>query len=125
MLASARQQELKEACLLRGGARVGPTGSFCLDASSKKLSGDAGCVAPRLAAELGRLFANSSVLDLGAGAGLYGRYFARHARSVRWVGVDGAENVEEASGGRVRFPSCVRRPGKTVQSGSGPAVSTG
>lgn len=81
---------------------VGPSGGFCLD-PKKKLSGDAGCLPKGLAMQLGVLFSNSSVLDFGAGAGMYGRYFARHAPSVRWVGVDGAEGVEEATEGHVRF----------------------
>lgn len=86
-------------CQYRG---VGPTGGFCLDAS-KKLLGDAGCLAQPLASQLALLFANGSVIDVGAGAGTYGKFFSKHARSVRWVGVDGAENVEEASNRRVRF----------------------
>jgi hypothetical protein len=43
------------------------------------------------------------VVDLGCGQGQYGRYFRRHAPSVEWLGVDGAEGVEFATGGFVRF----------------------
>ena len=94
-----RKQAGELSCKFRG---VGPTGGFCLD-PAKKLSGDAGCMPVKLAARLGNLFYNKSVLDFGAGAGLYGRYFAKHAPTVRWVGVDGADNVEVATDGRVRF----------------------
>ena len=86
------------ACL--SGDKTGVSG-FCNH--SRTLSGDAGCMPSKLAARLGRLFANRSVLDLGAGLGLYGRYFASHSPGVRYTAVDGAEGIEEVTHGHVHF----------------------
>ena len=35
--------------------------------------------------------------------GRYGQHFAQSASNVTWVGLDGAEGIEEATSGRVRF----------------------
>lgn len=83
----------------RYGAATG--GGFCNHSAT--LAGDAGCMPTRLAARLGTLFANASVLDLGCGLGRYGRYFRAHSPDVRWVGVDGADGIEQTSRGHVRF----------------------
>ena len=81
-----------------------PAGGFCLGERALLAKGaDAGCVPPKLALALGHLFANASVLDVGTGSGRYGAAFARHSPTVHWVGVDGADGVEEQTGGRVRF----------------------
>ena len=61
------------------------------------------CLPERLAGKLGRLFAGGDVLDVGCGVGAYGKYFRSHAPSVRWIGVDGSENIEEATDGHVHF----------------------
>ena len=45
----------------------------------------------------------SSILDVGAGSGQYGLYFASVAPSVRYSAVDGALNVERFTDGRVRW----------------------
>ena len=55
------------------------------------------------AAALAAALANSSVLDVGAGLGQYGAYLQEHAPSVQWTGVDGAENIEQVTHGRVAF----------------------
>ena len=56
-----------------------------------------------LAANLAGMFANASVLDIGCGIGQYGEYLRRHSPGIEWVGIDGAERVEEATHGHVRF----------------------
>ena len=44
------------------------------------------------------------VLDLGAGIGQYGRFFKQHwPTQITYVGLDGAENVDDATNGLVRF----------------------
>jgi hypothetical protein len=49
------------------------------------------------------LFAQSTV-DLGAGLGHYGKIFTAQDSPVKsWVGFDGAMNVQNATGGFVRF----------------------
>ena len=83
---------------------TGPTGGFCMSPhrqQDKRLMNY--CLPKTLAASLAGLFANQSVLDLGCGLGQYGRYFRAYAPSVRWQGLDGAENVQEATGGLVQF----------------------
>ena len=52
---------------------------------------------------LGRVFHNHSVLDLGAGSGQYGLYFASADASIEYTGVDGALNVERFTSGRVQW----------------------
>ena len=46
-----------------------------------------------------------TVLDLGAGLGQYGRFFQEHAvgQHINYIGVDGAESIEAATGNFVRF----------------------
>jgi 2-polyprenyl-3-methyl-5-hydroxy-6-metoxy-1,4-benzoquinol methylase len=99
----ARRQRRVEAgrrsCKERG---VGPNGGYCLTPEKSRVGGN--YFMPRkMAGVLGALFANSSVLDLGCGIGQYGRYFAQDHPSVRWMGIDGAERVEEVTNGLVRF----------------------
>lgn len=119
----------------------GPTGGFCMREAPRKESdheggsGPAGqpspsavspvvqhrgnnyCMPHKLAVRLGELFGGHSVLDLGCGVGMYGAYFRHSAPSVRWVGIDGADGIEEHTRGLVRFaelteglPSDLRRP---------------
>eukprot|EP00966_Prymnesium_polylepis_P168515 3896209-Prymnesium_polylepis.1 len=66
-------------CALRG---VGPTGGYCLRPGRKTRIGGNDCVAETLAAHLARRF--TRILDLGAGLGQYGRWFAAHAQNVHW-----------------------------------------
>jgi hypothetical protein len=67
------------------------------------------CTSVGLARALAHQFANSSVFDIGCGRGGYGRHFAEHAPGVRWRGVDGAEGIEEATSGFVRFADLAER----------------
>ena len=69
----------------------------------KAAGGTNGCLPTGVASRLASLFAHRSVVDLGCGVGQYGRYFKENASNVHWVGVDGAEMVEEATNGLVRF----------------------
>ena len=82
---------------------VGPTGGFCLKKGRRERVGGNFYMSSVLARELGMLFANRSVLDVGCGLGQYGRYFKEHAPSVRWHGIDGAEGVENVTGHLVSF----------------------
>lgn len=93
---------------------VGPTGGFC---ATKNTNDPNLCTSVPLAEELGRLFVNRSVLDLGCGQGGYGRQFREKVPSVHWLGLDGAEGVEAATDGLVRWadltedlPAFVQRP---------------
>ena len=84
--------------------RRGPTGGFCVSKHRLRKGGN-DCISPMLAANLVKhAFGNhSSVVDLGCGVGQYGEWFAKHAPSLRWTGFDGAEGIEEATDGKVRF----------------------
>lgn len=92
-------------CRLEGR---GPTGGFCMrNALSAKAPPNAAPIVDiediDLVESLAKLFAGSAVLDIGCGVGTYGRWFAKHAPSVRWTGVDGSEGIEEATQGFVHF----------------------
>ena len=87
------------ACDLSGS---GPSGGFCLNSGQRKRGGNH-MMAHALADLLAELLVNATVLDVGAGLGQYGQYFESHAPSVRWTGIDGAENIELVTGGRVGF----------------------
>ena len=110
-----RKEAGRLACLASG---KGPTGGFCMGAAAPAaVRGNNYCLPAKLASRLGQLFAGDAVLDLGCGVGAYGAAFRRSAPSVRWVGVDGADGIEEHTHGRVRFaelteglPSDLRRP---------------
>jgi 2-polyprenyl-3-methyl-5-hydroxy-6-metoxy-1,4-benzoquinol methylase len=80
---------------------LGPTGGFCL--SAEKGSPGANLVDQGFATILAEVFDGQSVLDVGCGLGNYGRWFKENATSVAWEGIDGAENVEEMTGGHVKF----------------------
>ena len=103
-----RKEAGRVACEATG---VGPTGGFCLNHTSGKKAcssrhiycGNNDCIANTMAAHFAVLYKNRSVLDLGCGVGSYGAYFHRHAPSVTWFGVDGAENVEEVTNGLVQW----------------------
>ena len=94
-----RREAGRLACKFTG---VGPTGGFCMTGKPNDRHINY-CLPAGLAARLGRLFNRGSVLDLGCGRGQYGTWFKTHAPMVRWVGVDGAEGIEEFSGGLIRF----------------------
>lgn len=102
--AQALQYKWRRAAGMLSCARlgIGPTGGFCESArASRTLSNER--IAKGLAHGLGELFSGLSVLELGCGLGQYGEYFARNHSSVRWLGLDGAEGVEEATKGHVHF----------------------
>jgi hypothetical protein len=112
-LAHWRREAGRLHCIRKG---IGPTGGFCLKRSRKKVGGNF-LMSKGLGNVLGRHFANASVLDVGAGLGQYGEFLGKKWPGVEWVGVDGAEQVEEATGGRVKFvdivdglPAALRRP---------------
>ena len=94
-----RKEAGRLSCEQRG---IGPTGGFCM-IGEKAAGGTNGCLPTGVASRLASLFAHRSVVDLGCGVGQYGRYFKENASNVHWVGVDGAEMVEEATNGLVRF----------------------
>lgn len=94
-----RREAGRQSCLKYG---VGPTGGFCLSRARLKVGGNF-YLPHKMGALLGALFANQSVLDLGCGLGQYGKFFADRFPSVRWLGIDGAERVEELTNGHVRF----------------------
>ena len=81
---------------------AGPTGGFCQHLVSRYKKTNE-CIAHGLASELALLFDGASVLDLGCGLGQYGAAFANSSSTVRWLGLDGAEGIAEATGGRVKF----------------------
>lgn len=56
-----------------------------------------------LAEGLADLFHDSSVLDVGAGQGQYGRYFSAVDPTIRYFGIDGAYNVETFTNGFVQY----------------------
>ena len=95
-------------CLRHG---VGPSGGFCLPTSINGKNkhniaiAQSSCFNAALAATYAsRDFAgNGSLLDLGCGTGAYGRWLRENAPVVSWLRIDGAENVEESTGGLVRF----------------------
>jgi len=82
-------------------AGIGPSGGFCL-ARSAKVNGNS-CINEPFARKLGKILHNASVIDLGCGAGQYGRFWKTIKARVRWVGVDGAEGIEELTKKAVRF----------------------
>lgn len=88
-------------CLQR---RRGPTGGYCLRLSHPARGGN-DCISSGLAALLAQhaFGRGSTVLDLGAGLGQYGRYFAEHHPDIRYSALDGAEHIEEATQGFVQF----------------------
>lgn len=102
--ALARQQLGAQSCQRQ---RRGPTGGYCLRKDKPQRGGN-DCLAPGFAAALVRhAFIGSAVtvLDLGAGIGQYGTFFRSYppASHITYVGLDGAENVEESTKGNVRF----------------------
>ena len=89
---------------------IGPTGGFCLD--EKRIYQDVGGNSnwsPGLSALLAELFSGSNVLDLGAGLAHYEADWEQKGLVGRSDGIlsvrmfDGAENVEEVTGGRVMW----------------------
>ena len=84
--------------------RRGPTGGYCVRKEHPARGGNS-CLSPRLAALLAQhaFGTGAHVVDLGCGLGQYGRYFASHFPSIHYTGLDGAENIEEATDGFVRF----------------------
>ena len=80
---------------------IGPTGGFCVTKEVLAVGGnnymDSGVV-KHFCDVAGR---NASVLDLGCGVGHYAGPL--RACGLTWRGYDGADNIEEATGGRVAF----------------------
>lgn len=95
------------------GASVSVTGAWCLAPDpNARWPADAGRPAKNhvpadrgvgagLVKYLGG--SNHSLLDIGAGIGQYGRYLQSQKTDLRWFGYDGAENVEEFTGGFVSW----------------------
>lgn len=81
---------------------IGPTGGFCRSKADPKAGGGS-FLGEHLAHKLGNIFDNAAVIDMGCGLGQYGRYFKQHFSGVSWLGVDGSENIEEATDGFVKF----------------------
>jgi drug/metabolite transporter (DMT)-like permease len=92
-----RAQLGEVSCALHG---VGPTGGFCRQPGR---SSDGGHHLDRqLCLELTHLFAGSTVYDLGAGMGQYTQCL-REVAAIDSLAYDGAENIEHATNGTVRF----------------------
>ena len=114
---SGTRRAVNDHCKRHGVTR---TGGFC----ANKKSDPSLCTSVGLARTLAQLLSGSSVLDLGCGRGGYGRYFAANAPSVRWLGLDGAEGIEEVTDGFVSFadlsngvlPPAAHRPWEWVMS---------
>jgi hypothetical protein len=83
--------------------KTSTTGGFCLTRTSR--IGGNWMVDTSLAEYLrDHLFANATVVDLGAGLGHYGKIFIASNSPVKsWVGFDGAMNVQSATDNLVRF----------------------
>lgn len=93
----------------------GPVGGFCMAerdprnplAHYRKASSMAACLNPWVARGLLDLFGSGRVLDVGAGVGAYAMFMSQIAGEAgdysRFSSLDGAENIEEWSGKRVRF----------------------
>ena len=94
-----RKKAGRLSCVLNG---VGPTGGFCMTKKSGAVGGN-GCLPATLAPFLAHRWAGKNVLELGCGTGPWGRYLKEHAPTVHWVGLDGAEMIEEATGHFVQF----------------------
>lgn len=93
----------------RTDSPVSVTGSWCLPVDPASgpgrqakhlLPADAG-VGAGIAKHLGG--ENYSLIEIGAGVGQYGYYLRARNASLRWFGYDGAENVEEFTGGFVAW----------------------
>ena len=94
-------------------SHAGPTGGFCMaeaDAARplehfRRASSMNSCINPFFARGLSHLFgATSRVADVGAGVGGYGMFMRLlNPKSPPVVSLDGAENIEAWSGGRVGF----------------------
>jgi 2-polyprenyl-3-methyl-5-hydroxy-6-metoxy-1,4-benzoquinol methylase len=80
-------------CQLRG---IGPTGGFCVD-NTAGVGGNERVDEPACAT-LAQVMSGKSVLDLGCGMGGYGKCLANSNRGIGWVGYDGSEGIEKATG---------------------------
>ena len=94
------QQERFKEC---EGRKTASTGGFCL--TKQTVIGGNNWVDKPLGNYLrDKLFKDSSVVDLGAGLGHYGKIFTEKGSPVRsWVGYDGAMNVQSATDGLVKY----------------------
>lgn len=116
--ATARRQEAywnstEQYCAHVPRSHAGPTGGFCMaeaDAARplehfRRASFMNSCINPFFARGLSHLFgATSRVADVGAGVGGYGMFMRLlNPKSPPVVSLDGAENIEAWSGGRVGF----------------------
>jgi hypothetical protein len=79
---------------------IGPTGGFCLDNKTRDVGGN-GCVSIHFAKALALMMGPVMTIDLGCGLGQYGPVLRQNG--VKWVGYDGAENIEEVTKGHVKF----------------------
>eukprot|EP00906_Rhabdomonas_costata_P031664 RCo044696 len=98
------------------GKGMGPTGGFCLTKRRKHVGGNH-LWGENFARFMAGLMRNQTVLDLGCGLGHYGKFFRRYFPDIRWLGLDGSEQVEEVTSNLVRFadlseglPLDVQRP---------------
>ena len=112
--ATARRQEAyRDYCAHMPRAHSGPTGGFCMAEADpaqplehyRRASFMNSCINPFLARGLSNLFgATSRVADVGAGVGGYGMFMRLlNPSSPPVASLDGAENIEAWSGGRVGF----------------------
>lgn len=79
---------------------IGSTGGFCLDAKHTRVGGN-DCISGGFAKALARMIGPLMIVDLGCGLGQYGPTLV--SEGVKWIGYDGAENVENVTKGLVRF----------------------
>ena len=81
-------------CKLHG---IGPTGGFCVNKTHADVGGNMHWDKP-VCSEMSKMMAHSSVLDLGCGLGHYGRCLQANEKSISWLGYDGSEGIEDATG---------------------------
>lgn len=97
-----RKEAGKLACRLNG---IGPTGGFCRSKEQPRAAGGF-WLAKNLIHEMGTYFSSTpgaTVLDLGCGLGQYGKYLQEVFPQLTWLGLDGSEQIEEATNGFVKF----------------------
>ena len=114
-LATAMDAERERALVTctRLGDAIDSSGGWCYSNASSRVVSQfgatfrlpAGHVVPdaNFAAALALHFHNRSVIDLGAGVGLYGHAFASLDSTVRWRGYDGGPNAEAFTHGYVQW----------------------
>eukprot|EP00455_Lapot_gusevi_P000335 TRINITY_DN10156_c0_g1_i2.p1 TRINITY_DN10156_c0_g1~~TRINITY_DN10156_c0_g1_i2.p1 ORF type:complete len:274 (-),score=30.46 TRINITY_DN10156_c0_g1_i2:323-1144(-) len=111
MLQEIRQLQAQMFC--DRGQEISADGAWCLRPSEEVWRGH---VIPQyhyppdeyLAAFLGALFFNQSVVDIGAGVGQYGWYFEMQQLPIKYKAYDGALNVESFTQGYVSYLNLAR-----------------